>query len=132
MSTLIACVSSGKGTWAEVNNIMKSEKWDKIYLVCSQFAYENFEVDLNKATKLKFDEKNPNKSFDILSKFFKKQIKDVEVALNLCSGTGIEHMGILSAVLKAGVGVRFIYYSMNEIKEFEILEGSYDPNDDLF
>ena len=131
MATLIACVSSGKGTWAEVNNIMKSEKWDKIYLICSQFAYENFEVDLNKATKLKFDEKNPQKSFEILSNFFKKQIKEFEVALNLTSGIGMEHMGILSAILKAGLGVRFIYFDMNEIKEFEILEGSYESEEEF-
>ncbi len=129
MTTLIAMLSSGKGTWSEVNNIMKSEKWDKIYLVCSEFAYENFEVDQNRATKLKFDIKNPQKSFEILSKFFKKEIKDFEIALNLSSGSGLEHMSVLSAVLKSGLGVRFIYFNMNQIKEFEIMKGSYESEE---
>lgn len=133
MAYLIALLSSGKGTWAQVNSIMKSTEWEKIYLVCNDFAYTNFEVDPTIATKLKFDEKYPNKAFPILAKFFKKEIKGFEVALNLSSGTGAEHMMVTSAVLKAGLGLRFVYFDMNELKEFEILEGSYttDEDDDL-
>jgi len=125
MSTLIACMSSGKGTWGEVNSIIKNGNWDTIYLICSKFAYENFEISPSVALKLKFDEKNPQKSFEALSKFFKKSVKDFEVALNLTSGSGIEHMTILSSVLKSGLGVRFVYFHMNDIKEFEILDEKY-------
>lgn len=130
MTSLIAILSSGKGTWGQVNSLMKLEKWDKIYLICNDFAFENFDVDKNKCVKLRFDEKNPNESFNKLAKFFKKEVNDLEVALNISSGTGIEHMAVLSAVLKSGLGIRFVYADRDEIKEFEILEGNYDIEED--
>lgn len=130
MSTLIALLSSGKGTWAQVNALIKYTKWEKIYLICNDFAYETFEIDPSIATKLKFDEKHPNDAFPKLAKFFKKEIKDFEVALNLSSGTGQEHMMVTSAVLKAGLGLRFVYCEHSELKEFEILEGVYTRDED--
>ena len=92
MTTLIALISSGKGTWLEVKNLINSSKWDKVYLIANDFSYKNFEIDQNIALKLKFDEKNLNESFNKLSTFFKNSIKDFEVALNLSSGSGMEHM----------------------------------------
>jgi len=51
----------------------------------------------------------------------KKQLKDkisgTEVALNLVSGTGKEHMAILSAILKLGLGLRFIALTKDGVKE---------------
>ena len=37
-------------------------------------------------------------------------IIDTEVALNLSSGSGKEHMALLSAILKSGLGIRLITY----------------------
>lgn len=120
-------LSSGKGTWGQVNSLIKLGDWDKIYLICNDFAYENFDIDQTKTIKLKIDEKHPDKSIRILSQFFKKDIKDFEVGLNLISGSGLEHMAILSAILKAGLGVRLIYADMNEVKEFKISDEKYMP-----
>lgn len=130
MTSLIALLSSGKGTWGQVNSLMKLGNWEKVYLICNDFAFENFDADKNKCVKLKFDEKNPNESFRKLSDFFKKEIKDFEVALNISSGTGIEHMAALSAVLKSGLGIRFVYPDRDEIKEFEILDESFKIEED--
>ena len=129
MVSLIALLSSGKGTWAQVNSLIANGSWDRIYLICNEFAHENYETKSQKVIKLKFDEKNPVKSFEVLAKFFKKDIKDFEVALNLVSGSGIEHMAVLSAVLKAGLGVRFVYEYGKEIHEFDIMPGSFEEDD---
>ena len=125
MVSLIAMLSSGKGTWAQVNSLIACAKWDKIYLICNDFAYEKFEIDSTKALKLMIDEKNPEKSFPKLANFFRKEIKDFEVALNLVSGSGMEHMALLSAVLKSGLGVRYVYCENKEVKEFELLDEKY-------
>lgn len=132
MTTLIALLSSGKGTWSEVNCIITKQKWDKVYLICNSYAFENFDINPNIALKLKFDETNPAKSFENLSNFFKKEIKDFEVAVNITSGSGIEHMTVLSAILKSGLGMRFIYPHNNEVKEFEILDEKYIPEEEEF
>jgi len=131
MATLVAILSSGKGTWARVSNLIKAAKWDNVYLLCNEFAYSNFDIHPSKALKLKFDEKNVDKSLRVLSDFFKKQVKDFEVAVNLSSGTGEEHMLILSAVLKSGLGVRFVRVVGNEVKEYELLDEKFDMKDDF-
>ncbi len=123
MSTLVALLSSGKGTWAQVNAIIKSHNWNNILLICNEFAFTTFES--NKGKKVVIDEKQVQKSFQKLSKFLKENVKDFEVALNLSSGSGLEHMIVLSAVLKSGSGVRFVYHDGAEIKDFEILDEDY-------
>lgn len=130
MVNLIALLSSGKGTWGSVNSLIKSENWDKIYLICNDFAFKTFDIDPNKAIKLKYNEKDHQKSFENLSKFFKKEIKDFEVALNISSGSGMEHMAVLSAILKSGLGIRFVYSKNSEVKEFEILKEKFIPEED--
>ncbi len=131
MVALIAMVSSGKGTWGQISALLSNQKWDKVYLLCNDFSYEKFEISPDKALKLKFDENLPEQSFKKLAEFFKKEIKDFEVALNLSSGTGMEHMIVLSSVLKAGLGVRFVYAKEKEIKEFEILDEVFVPQEEF-
>ena len=45
------------------------------------------------------------------------KITDLEVALNIVSGTGKEHMAILSALLKLGVGVRLMAVTKDGVRE---------------
>ena len=130
MVSLVALLSSGKGSWAQVNSLIKAEKWDKIYLICNDYAFKNFNVDQNKAVKLFLNEKNPLDSLEKISEFFKKEVKDFEVALNLSSGTGLEHMAIVSALLKSGLGIRFVYPELDEVKEIEILDEKFVPEDE--
>ena len=125
MVTLIALLSSGKGTWGYVNSLIKNENWDKTYLVCNEFAYTNFEPNSDKVEKILIDEKNISKSFRVISDFLRKEVKDFEIALNLVSGSGVEHMIVLASALKAGLGVRFVYLENNEVKEFELLEEKF-------
>ena len=44
-------------------------------------------------------------------------INGMEVALNFVSGRGKEHMALVSAVLKLGLGVRFIALKPGGIEE---------------
>ncbi|PIZ50514.1 hypothetical protein COY27_07005 [Candidatus Woesearchaeota archaeon CG_4_10_14_0_2_um_filter_33_13] len=107
MPTLIACVSTGKGTWTEVNKIIASPQWDKVFLITNKFGQENF---------------NPGKAqFVLIDNFaeiilmveqIKKQLNgkifDFEVALNLASGSGNEHMAVLESVLELGLNFRLV------------------------
>lgn len=115
-----------------VNSLMNCAKWDKIYLLCNEFSYDNFESKKENCIKLKFDEKKIEDSLKKLSDFFKNEVKDFEVALNLTSGSGMEHMMVTSSILKAGLGVRFVYCDNNELKEFELLEEDYSKVNEDF
>ena len=40
MTELIAFLSTGKGTWANVSGLIKGESWDKVYLLTNDFGKE--------------------------------------------------------------------------------------------
>ena len=104
---LIALLSSGKGTWGQVSGLCKKGEWEKIILLGQDYAkdfklagipFDFVEYDQDKQlTSLKED----------LMKKLKDKIKGTEVALSIASGTGKEHMALLSALLSIPVGVRF-------------------------
>jgi|SRR3989338_3199601 len=117
MSTLIACLSTGKGTWSYVTQSIRNEKWDKVILVSTQFGKENYKPD-KIVEYLLIDPMQDTKEIrDVIYNNLKEKIKDVEVALNLISGSGKEHMAIISAVLKLGLGIRFITPTKEGIEE---------------
>ncbi|MFA5020019.1 MAG: hypothetical protein WC533_02885 [Candidatus Pacearchaeota archaeon] len=103
---LVALLSSGKGTWAQVSGLMKQGEWDKIILIGSDFAkdftseakFEFIQVDL--------DKKLVELKKELLEKL-KGKIDGTEVALTIASGSGKEHMAIISALLSIPAGIRF-------------------------
>jgi len=109
MPTLIACLSTGKGTWLEVSKVLKSQEWTKVFLITNQFGKENFNLPSDKIELVVID---PFKETDDLVEDIKKGLKDkfndFEVALNLVSGSGKEHTALLEAVLELGCNFRLV------------------------
>ncbi|MBI2045373.1 hypothetical protein HYT23_04915 [Candidatus Pacearchaeota archaeon] len=103
---LVALLSSGKGTWAQVSGLMKFGEWEKIIIIGDEFAkqfthekpFEFIKVDLSQRIKELRDD---------LSKKLQGKIKSMEVALSIASGDGKEHMALVSALINLPVGVRF-------------------------
>lgn len=103
---LVALLSSGKGSWAQVAGLMKQGEWDKIILIGDDFAkqfshekqFEFIKVDLNKRIKDLRDE---------LKEKLRGKFEGMEVALSIASGDGKEHMALVSALINLPVGVRF-------------------------
>tara|TARA_Y100000310_G_scaffold328469_1_gene396639 strand:+ start:1045 stop:1392 length:348 start_codon:yes stop_codon:yes gene_type:complete len=107
MTDLIACLTTGKGTWGAVNAVMQAENWKRTFLITNEFGKENFKgnaelivVDTKKSLK--------DLSQEIYSALHKQNL-DLEVAVNMQSGSGNEHMALLAALLKLGVGIRLVY-----------------------
>ena len=103
---LIALLSSGKGTWAQVSGLIKYGEWEKVVLAGSDFAkqfthekdFEFIKVDLDKKLKDLKEE---------LSTKLKGKFHGTEVALSIASGDGKEHMALISALINLPVGIRF-------------------------
>jgi len=103
---LVALLSSGKGSWAQVSGLMKHGEWDNIIVIGDDFAqkftherkFEFIKIDLNKRIKDLRDE--------LLNKL-KGKINGTEVALSIASGEGKEHMALISALINLPVGIRF-------------------------
>lgn len=104
---LVALLSSGKGTWAQVSGLIKYGEWDKIILIGGDFA-KDFTSEKNfEFIKVDLDKKLIELKKDILSKL-KGKIDGTEVALSIASGDGKEHMSLISALLSMPTGIRFV------------------------
>ncbi|MBS3074418.1 hypothetical protein J4447_03105 [Candidatus Pacearchaeota archaeon] len=103
---LVALLSSGKGTWAHVSGLIKNGDWDSIILIGDAFA-EKFSTDKkHEFVKIDSGRKLLEIKEDIMKKL-KGKISGTEVALSIASGSGKEHMALISALLSLPVGVRF-------------------------
>jgi hypothetical protein len=103
---LVALLSTGKGTWAQVSGLMKHGDWEKIVILGGDFAkdfkhekeFGFIQVDLDKKLKdLKED----------ISQKLKGKFNGTEVALSIASGDGKQHMALISALINLPVGIRF-------------------------
>lgn len=122
MASLVALLSSGRGTWTQVLSLITAQTWEKIYLICDEQVYSQLTLQKENIIKIKFSSQT-----SLFSEVFEnlKKISDFEVALNIESGTGFEHMALMSAVLKSGLGIRFVYLENKKVKEFELLEEDF-------
>ena len=114
---LVALLSTGKGTWGHVNHLIDDGKFDRVFLITNDFGKENF----NKKDNTELIPLNLNAGVkelrDDIVNHLKGKIKDTEVDVNFVSGTGREHMALMSALLKLGVGIRFRVLTKEGIEE---------------
>ncbi len=102
---LVALLSKGEGTWAQVAGIIKQGEWENIILLGDDFA-KNFQVDKPHS----FIELKSRRLVELkeeISEKLRGKIHGTEVCLSIASGDGKEHMALISALLSQPVGVRF-------------------------
>ena len=107
---LLAILSTGKGTWGQVIGLINRNDWDNIILIGDSYVKKRIsEFNLNK--KFDFIQVDFNKGIkqviDNLTTKLKQKIKGPEVALSIASGSGKEHMIVISSILRVPAGIRF-------------------------
>ena len=116
MPTLLACLSTGKGTWSEVTKIILSQPWTRIFLITNQFGKDNFTVkDVNTSLIIIDPFQEPATLAENIRKELHGKINDFEIALNFCSGSGKEHMALMEAVLELGLNFRLITINNGQV-----------------
>lgn len=104
---LIALLSSGKGSWAQVSGLIKRGDWGKIILVGDSFA-RNFRIE---DKKIEFVQVNLSQGLKDLKKEFSEKLngkaEGLEVALSIASGSGKEHMALISSIIDIPLGIKF-------------------------
>ncbi len=114
---LVALLSTGKGTWAQIAGLISRDEWDKIILLGDEYAKK-----FSSGGKAEFIAVNLSQNTEQLQKEFiaklHGKLHGAEVALSIASGSGKEHMALISALLHLPVGIRFVVLTKNGIKEF--------------
>jgi hypothetical protein len=103
---LVALLSKGEGSWAQVSGLLKYGDWEKVILVGGDFAKEFKHEKEFEFIKVDLEKKLIELKEDFLKKF-KGKISGTEVALSIASGDGKEHMALISALINLPVGIRF-------------------------
>jgi len=116
MTTLIACVSTGKGTWTKVLQLIAAHDWENIILITNSFGKEKFQINKDAEYIILNENMSIKDMINTISDNIKSRTCGFEVALNIESGTGKEHMAIISAILKQGLAMRLVHFD-KEIQE---------------
>jgi len=115
MTELIACLSEDHGTKLHVERVIDGLEWEKVFIIASEKQVLNTKKE---AEFILIDlKKTIPKLIEYLKHILKNKITGTEIALNLVSGSGKEHMAILSALLKLGLGIRFVALTKQGVKE---------------
>ena len=103
---LIALLSSGKDTWAQVSGLMTHGEWDNIIVLGDDFAKQFIHQKKFEFIKIDLSKKIKELQVEFLAKL-KGKMNGTEVALSIASGDGKEHMALISALINSPVGIRF-------------------------
>lgn len=114
MPTLIACLSTGKGTWTEVTQLIQSQLWTKVFLISNAFGQEKFSLKNENISFVLLDScQNVSEAITHIKKQLDGKVTDFEVGLNFVSGTGEEHTAVLQAVMELGLNFRLVSVDQN-------------------
>lgn len=112
----VACIGQDTHNWGQITALLNRLDYEKAVLVVDGMAsgYPSNE----RCTVIKVDVGQPLLSLHHeLSEKLKKTIGgEFEVALSLASGSGKEHMVVLSALLNIPVGVKLVVYTKEGIQ----------------
>ena len=112
---LIAFAGTDKENWGQIAGLIKRGEWDNVVIVKSKSADDfpkpnngevvtvNSELPLLELKKELWDKLKP-------------KLKDFEVALSIASGSGKEHMALISALLTIPVGIRLVVFTKNGVE----------------
>ena len=117
MVDLVISLSKRDGTWNYVAKLINEYSWDNIIILTDKFSGSEFKLD----KKADFVIIDTTLSLVSLAKEIKEKltgkIKGIEVAVNFVSGEGKEHMALMSALLRLGLGVRFFALKPEGLEE---------------
>jgi hypothetical protein len=120
LAQLVTLLSTGKGSWAEVATLINKPEFDEVFILTNSFGKEKFTNLPNKRIEViafdfdSLDATNLSLSF---MNALKSKLNFNDVALNISSGSGKEHMSLFSSLIKLGVGFRLVTLKENQVIE---------------
>lgn len=112
---LVAFLGSDRENWGQVTGLIHHSKWDKIILLSSENV-SDFPIPEN-GELISLDSKKPiveMKSY--LTDLLREKFSGFDVCVSLASGTGKEHMALVSSLLAIPVGIRLVAFTKKGVE----------------
>ncbi len=112
---LVAFMGDDKENWGQVNGLINRGEWSKIIIVKSKSS-EDYESPKD-ADIVVVDTSKPllDLKEDMINKL-RKKFEGFDVHVSIASGTGKEHMALISALLSVPVGIRLVVFTKNGVE----------------
>ncbi len=112
---LVAFLGNDAEAWGQVTGLINRGDWEKIILVKSNSSQEY--ISQKKVEIVNVDSSRPliDLKKEIMEKL-KGKLSGFDASLSIASGSGKEHMALISALLSLPVGIRFVVFTKNGIE----------------
>ena len=118
MTDLVACLSTGKGTWTGVLKLVNKQDFENVFLVVNSWTRENLKLKKDNLVLVNINSEDKTSVIrDSIINQLQGKIKGFEVAVNIDSGTGKEHTALVTALMQLGLALRFVVCDGEEIDE---------------
>ena len=120
MSVLISILGTGKGTWFEVHKLLEQKLFDSVLLFVDEWAVQNYRNEYNAIVVPLATEATSEQLIEVMKHAIKQhmvsQQGELDIAINISSGTGKQHAALLAAVMQLGYGIRLVTLENGEFK----------------
>jgi len=118
MTDLVLCLSDEKSL-SHLKRLAKEGEWERVFVITNDSCRKNLGNGFgDKPHFICVDFSKPvAELIEDIEKNIKGRFSDFEVALNIVSGSGKEHMAILAALLRTGVGIRLVAVTKDGISQ---------------
>ncbi|MBU0958033.1 MAG: hypothetical protein KKF56_04465 [Nanoarchaeota archaeon] len=112
---LIIILSEKEENLPQLNSLIQNGDWDNIIILSAN----NKTIPTSKPNEvIQINTNQPVLQLrDEIKSKLQGKIKGLETAISIASGTGKEHMALISALLNLPVGVKFVVYTSKGVVE---------------
>lgn len=112
---LVASVGLDKESWGQVTGLINHGNWDKIILVKNKSALDFIVPEGIEALYIDTSMPLLELKKDLTEKL-KTRLSEFDACVSLASGTGKEHMALISALLAIPTGIRLVAFTKNGVE----------------
>lgn len=110
----IGMLGVGKGTWGHVLRILSDQEFDKIVLIATDWVKENFKMP----KECDWIIINNRAGFEIIKEEIKSKLPEGDLVVSIASGSGKEHMALISAIKELDRPFKFVTLTGNGVKYY--------------
>lgn len=103
MTHLLCTLGSGKGSWGHILRVMDEKDWESITIITDEWSKDKFALK----KEVKWILINEGLGFDSIISTIKKELpKSQDIHINIISGDGKLHMGLLQALKESKIEIK--------------------------